>query len=224
MATSVANPASLALFSDCDLIRLTLEGQPDCFATLMERHLGAIRRCIGFMLRGNAAADDLAQEVVLKALQFLSGFRAQSSFRTWLTRVAVNEVRQYQRRELRASRFQEVSNPDLQASRDASPYEHFVRMQGMETVRTVLKSIPDRYREVVILRELGELSILEIAERLRCTIPTVKTRLFRARRMLVAGVHKSHPPASIGMPNKSTPRVRPCDTEPRPQGSVNYMG
>jgi RNA polymerase sigma-70 factor (ECF subfamily) len=190
MMTCTANTGSLALFSDHDLIRLTLEGQTDCFTALMDRHLSAVRRCIGFMLRGNAAAEDLAQEVVLKAWRFLSAFRAESSFRTWLTRVAVNEVRQFQRRELRVSGFQELSNPDSIASREESPYEYFARVQKMEIVRAVLNSLPAMYREVVILREFQELSILEIAERLGCTVPTAKTRLFRGRSMLLAGVKK----------------------------------
>jgi RNA polymerase sigma-70 factor, ECF subfamily len=190
MMTCTADTGSLALASDHDLIRLTLDGRTDCFTALMDRHLSAIRRCIGFLLHGNGAAEDLTQEVILKAWRFLSAFRAESSFRTWLTRVAINEVRQFQRRE-HASRFQELSQPDVLASRDESPYEHFARMQRTETVRAVVRSLPARYREVVILRELEELSMLEIAERLRCTVPTVKSRLFRGRSMLLAGVQKS---------------------------------
>jgi|SRR5580692_6781702 hypothetical protein len=55
------------------------------------------------MLRGNGTAEDLAQEVALKAWRFRSAFRAESNFRAWLTRVAINEVRQFQRRELRVA-------------------------------------------------------------------------------------------------------------------------
>ena len=190
MMTCTSDTGSLALFTDHDLIRLTLEGRTDCFTALMDRHLSAIRRCIGFRLRGHVAAADLTQEVALKAWRFLSAFRGESSFRTWLTRVAINEVRQFQRRELCPSRFQELSNPDALASRDESPYERFARIQRMEAVRAAVESLPAGYREVVMLRELEELSILEIAERLRCTVPTVKTRLFRGRSMLL-GVKKS---------------------------------
>lgn len=190
MLTCTVNTKSLALFSDRDLIRLTLDGQTDCFTALMDRHLTAVKRCIGFMMHGNASADDLTQEVVLKAWRFLSAFRAESSFRTWLTRVAINEVRQFQRRE-RASRFEELSNPDVLASRDESPYEHFARIQRTKAVRAVVNSLPVRYREVVILRELEGLSLREIAERLRSTVPAVKTRLFRGRSMLLAVVQKS---------------------------------
>ena len=188
MMTCTATTGSVALFSDHDLIRLTLDGQTDCFTALMDRHLSAIRRCIGFMLHGSGAVEDLTQEVVLKAWRFLSAFRAESSFRTWITRVAVNEVRQFQRRELRASGFQELSNPDVLPSREASPYEHFARMQRTETVRAVVNSLPDMYREVLVLREIEELSTLEISERLGCTVPAVKSRLFRGRSMLLAGV------------------------------------
>jgi RNA polymerase sigma-70 factor (ECF subfamily) len=207
MMTCTANTGSLALFSDGDLIRLTLDRQPDCFTALMDRHLEAVKRCIGFMLRGNGAAEDLAQEVVLKAWRFLSAFRAESSFRTWLTRVAINEVRQFQRCEIRASRFQELSNPDVLASQDESPYEHFARIQRTEAVRAVVNSLPAMYREVVMLRELEELSILEIAERLRCTVPAVKSRLFRGRSMLLGGVQK----LQAATPKRMTvpPRVRP---------------
>jgi RNA polymerase sigma-70 factor (ECF subfamily) len=186
MMTCTANTGSFALFSDYDLIRLTLEGQSDCFAALMDRHLGAIKRCIGFRLRGNAAAEDLAQEVVLKAWRFLSAFRAESSFRTWLTSVAVNEVRQFQRREIRASCFQELSNPDGLASRDNSPHEHVASIQRVEAVRTLVESLPVRYREVVTLHELEDLSLQETAERLRCSVSAVKSRLFRGRSILLA--------------------------------------
>ena len=57
--TCTANTGSPALFSDNDLIRLTLDGQTDCFTVLMDRHLSAIGRCIRFMLHGNGAAEDL---------------------------------------------------------------------------------------------------------------------------------------------------------------------
>jgi RNA polymerase sigma-70 factor (ECF subfamily) len=205
MMTFTAN-TSLALFSDHDLIRLTLGGQTDCFTTLMDRHVSAIRRCIGIMLHGNGAIDDVTQEVVLKAWRFLSAFRAESSFRTWLTRVAINEVRQFQRREA-SSRSQELLNADALPSRDESPYEHFARTQKTDAVRAVVNSLPAKYREIVMLRELEELSLQEIAERLRCTIPAVKSRLFRGRSMLVARVRElgPRPPKKDNPP----PRVRP---------------
>ena len=143
----------------------------------MHRHLGAIKRRIGFMLQGDGVIEDLTQEVVLKAWRFLSTFRAESSFCTWLIRVAINEVRQYHRRELRAPRFQDLSNSDAVACRCESPYERLARVQGTESMHAFVASLPARYREVVILREVEELSTLEIAARLHCSVPAVKSRL-----------------------------------------------
>jgi RNA polymerase sigma-70 factor (ECF subfamily) len=198
MMPCTADTGPLALFSDHDLIRLTLEGRADCFTALMDRHLSAIRRSIGFMLHGDGASEDLTQEVALKAWRFLSAFRAESSFRTWLTSVAINEVRQFRRRE-HTSHFQELSNLDVWASQDESPYEHFARIQRAEAVRAVVNELPPRYREVVMLRELEGLSLQEIAEHLQCSVPAVKSRLFRGRSMLVAGVRKSR----AGTPTKN---------------------
>jgi DNA-directed RNA polymerase specialized sigma24 family protein len=98
----------------------------------MDRHLNAIRRCIGFMLHGNGATEDLTQEVALKARRYLSAFWEESSFRAWLTRVAINEVRHFQRREFRTPSLREPSSPYVLVSRDESPFEHFARLQKNE--------------------------------------------------------------------------------------------
>lgn len=102
-------------------------------------------------------------------------------------------MRQFQRHGPGASRFQELSDPDSLTSGDESPYDHFARMQRAEAVRALVKALPGRYREVVTLREFEGLSILEIAERLQYTVPTVKPRLFRGRSMLFAEFRNHRP-------------------------------
>jgi RNA polymerase sigma-70 factor, ECF subfamily len=89
----------LATFDDNALISMTLAGQPECFAVLMDRHLFAVKRQVFSMLRNTIDADDLVQEVLLKVWRSLSTFRSEASFRTWMTRVAINEVLQWYRRE-----------------------------------------------------------------------------------------------------------------------------
>ena len=92
---------SLVTYEDCALVELALEGQVECFSVLMDRHLAVVRRRIRSMVRNAADADDLLQEVVLKVWKHLSTFRSESSFRTWMTRVAINEALQNCRRERR---------------------------------------------------------------------------------------------------------------------------
>src|ERR1700722_17106904 len=91
---------TLAAFDDSTLIDLTLAGRAECFAILMDRHLVALKRCIGSMVQ-NADAEDLLQDALLKIWRGLSTFRSESSFRTWMTRVAINEVLQSYRRDCR---------------------------------------------------------------------------------------------------------------------------
>ena len=84
----------LTTLADNTLIKLALAGQTECFAVLIDRHKGAVRRRIASMVQNKADADDLFQEALLKVWHHLPTFRSESSFRTWMTRVAINEVLQ----------------------------------------------------------------------------------------------------------------------------------
>src|ERR1700719_5426597 len=100
----------LARFEDSTLIKLALEGQTECFAVLMDRHLIAVRKRIASMIGNATDAEDLLQEVLLKVWSHLSTFRSESSFRTWMTRVAINEALQSYRRERRSPISQTVGD------------------------------------------------------------------------------------------------------------------
>src|SRR5580704_12039417 len=124
----------LATFDDKTLISMTLAGQPECFTVLMDRHLFVVRRYVVSMLRNAMDADDIIQEVLLKVWRNLSAFRSEASFRTWMTRVAINEVLQLYRRERYHSRCQAADNLDDFASFCETPYQHLARA---ETTRAV---------------------------------------------------------------------------------------
>ena len=102
-----------ASFDDSTLITLALAGQAECFATLMDRHIAFVKRRIYSMVRNAHDADDLLQEVQLKVWRRLSTFRFESSFRTWIIRVAINEVLQLYRREKRRSVCQPLTDLDF---------------------------------------------------------------------------------------------------------------
>lgn len=173
---------------DNALIKKALAGEPECFAVLMDRHMGALKRCIGSMVRDGTDLDDLVQDVLLKVWCRLSTFRSEASFRTWMTRVAINEVLQSYRREQRNPLGQIRGELDGLASTDESPHRCFIRREATAAVRNALARLPERYREVLILRDLEQLTTEEAARSLQETIPTVKTRLFRARLMLSAAL------------------------------------
>jgi RNA polymerase sigma-70 factor (ECF subfamily) len=184
-------PTTLA---DSGLIKLALAGEPECFAALMDRHLAVIKKRIRSMVQNQADSDDLAQEVVLKVWRRLSTFRWESSFRTWMTRVAINEVLQAYRQHQRLPVYEVPGDFAAVPSTADSPHQALVRVEEIQAVRNAVVELPRKYRQVLILHEFEELSLLETAQRLQSTVPAVKTRLFRARRMLLVALKRSNNP------------------------------
>jgi len=181
----------LATFEDSTLIKLTLAGQTECFTVLTNRHLPAVRRRIGSIISNTTDADDLLQEVLMKVWRHLSTFRSESTFRTWITRVATNEVLQSRRREQRRPLCQAISDLNILPSSCESPHQSFARVEVTEALRRAVLGLPSKYRQVLVLRDLQELDERETAQWLKLSIPAVKTRLFRARLMLSAALQPS---------------------------------
>jgi RNA polymerase sigma-70 factor (ECF subfamily) len=181
----------LKTLEDSTLIKLALAGQTECFGFLIDRHKGPIKRRIASMVRNKADADDLLQEALLKAWYHLPTFRSESSFRTWLTRVAINEVLQAHRREKSRPICLAPTDLDALASHDESPYRLAARLELTQAVRRAVERLPAKYSEVLILRDLEQLSVHQTARHLQSNIPTVKSRLFRARQKLLAALQRS---------------------------------
>ena len=175
---------SFSALQDSALIEGTLAGRSECFTVLMNRHMPAVRKRVKSMARNASDEDDLVQETFLNAWRHLSSFRADASFRTWITRVATNEVLQLYRRNRRSAIGPATTSLDGFASRDESPYQALVRMEARQTIHTAVARLPEKYRRVLILRDLDELNTHEAARCLQSGIPLIKSRHFRARRML----------------------------------------
>jgi len=181
----------LTTFADGTLIELALAGQSECFAVLINRHVGAVRRRIVSMVGNPADADDLLQEALLKVWRHLPTFRAESSFRTWMIRVAINEVLQSYRREKCRPLCLPPGNLDALVSHDESPHQSLARVEVARAVRRAVERLPAKYSQILILRDLEQLSQQETARCLQSSIPAVKTRLFRARVKLLASLRRS---------------------------------
>jgi RNA polymerase sigma-70 factor, ECF subfamily len=187
----IAMTPPFARFADSTLIKLALAGQTECFAVLIDRHKGAVRRRIASMVQNEADADDLLQEALLKVWHHLPRFRSESSFRTWMTRIAINEAFQAYRRERCRPIYPAPGDLDTFASHDESPHQSVARVELTHTVRRAVERLPLKYSQVLILRDLEQLSQQETARCLQSNIPTVKSRLFRARQKLLAALQRS---------------------------------
>jgi len=180
--------SSYAALDDGTLIEKTLDGHSECFGVLMNRHLPAVRSRVRSMARNEFDQDDLVQETFMKAWRNLGGFRADASFKTWLLRVATNEVLQNFRREQRKRTGSAEEGLDAFVSSCESPHDAMERAEAHRTIRRAAADLPPIYRQVLILRELDELTTQETARWLRSGIPLVKSRLLRARKMLATAV------------------------------------
>jgi RNA polymerase sigma-70 factor (ECF subfamily) len=171
--------------SDEVLITLFQQGERGAFRFLVERYQARIKNLIYSIFHEPDIIDDLAQEVFIRAYEALPNFRFQSSFYTWLYRIAVNKSRD----ELRRRKIRRFFS--LQSLLDSTDHELASKLaveprdnEVQELIASALKSIPERFRTVIILKDIEGLSYEEIAEVLQCELGTVKSRLFRARATL----------------------------------------
>ncbi|MBZ0269043.1 sigma-70 family RNA polymerase sigma factor [bacterium] len=139
-----------------------------------------------YLTRSPDDAEDLAQEVFVKAFFALGRFEGRSLFRTWIQRIKANHCLNHLRSKKNRT-FVDVDDPALEGEADLAVEPRADRVleggDAREMVRVVLESIPDTLRVPVILRDLDEMSYQEIAETLDVGLSAVKMRIKRGREM-----------------------------------------
>jgi len=192
-ARSAAEPSD-GLHSDRAIVESVLAGDREAFRILVERESAPVVRACHRILGDLHEAEDAAQEAFVTAYRSLAGWRADGPFGAWLTRIAVRiAIRQAGRRksvtwldvgdDAAAGHDEGVSASLAAASMAASgrtdPYALTVRAERASAVRAAVAGLPEPYREVVMLRFFGELSLDEIAHEVDRPLGTVKTHLHR---------------------------------------------
>jgi RNA polymerase sigma-70 factor (ECF subfamily) len=176
------------------LIRKIVGGQRNLFGDLIAPHLSPLSCIVRATIGGHSEVEDIVQQTALKALIHLAQFRFEAGFSTWLIQIAINEARQW-RRKPDSSRLLEFAAPTLSelpiADQRHSPLIEYQRSETGVQVRAALANLSEKYRTVIFLRELEELSISEVATRLGLTIPAVKTRYRRARQKIAGFLERS---------------------------------
>ena len=173
------------------LVQRVLAGERSAFEALMRRNNRRLYRIARSLLRDAAEAEDALQEAYLAALKSLDRFRGDSSLATWLSRVVVNEclgrLRRTARRQQVIPIARAVSSEEVDAARgeDAErPDRLLARAQLRALLERKLDALPEAFRVVFVLRSVEDLSVAETAECLELPEATVRTRFFRARRLL----------------------------------------
>ncbi len=179
---------------DLRWVTLAQKGDMNAYNQLVIRHQGKIYAMIRNMVRNDADAWDLSQDVFIKAWRALPNFEARSRFSTWLFRISHNVVYDWVRKrkiESSGELNDEIFNRDRidLSARTApalieSPDEALSNSELRIKISAALEKISPEHREVVILKDVQGLSYKEIADVMECTLGTVMSRLFYARQKL----------------------------------------
>jgi RNA polymerase sigma-70 factor (ECF subfamily) len=178
---------------EAQLIKRVCGGEPQAFEELVRPYERLVYATAISILKNPQDAEEVAQEAVLKAFVHLSSFRSESKFSTWLVQIAFNEARMKLRKD-RPHLYESIDTQQQDAEGDywprdfadwrPIPSELLETDQAREGLENAINSLSPRYREVVVLRDVENLSIKDTAVILGISEGSVKTRLHRGRLIL----------------------------------------
>lgn len=184
---------------EADLVRRCAAGDDVACAELVSAHERMVYQLAYHLLGTRDEALDLSQEVFLRVFRTLATFRGQSSLRTWIYRIVINQARNRQRWFRRRRQSDQVSLDDHQQVHgelperpdQVAPDRLFLRKEAAARLWNAMERLPFDQRTAIVLREFDGLSYEEIAFSLDIAVGTVKSRLTRARQALRADLVES---------------------------------
>jgi RNA polymerase sigma-70 factor (ECF subfamily) len=180
-----------------DLVRLAQAEDKEAFEELVRRHQHRVFAVASGILRRREDAEDIAQQVFVKAYFSLKRFDQRAAFSTWLYKITVNECWDLLRkRKVRPLVYESDLSEEqarqfgAQQEREATGADVRTRLEARQRVERLLEGLETRDRTMLILKEVEGFSVEEIAEIMNLNANTVKVRLFRARRRIVSYANK----------------------------------
>lgn len=182
--------------ADAELVARAGQGDGTAFETIMRRHNQRMFRTARSILKNDSDAEDAVQEAYLAAWRALGNFRAEARLSTWLVRIVVNEaLGRLRRKNVTAIPLDDVTNAidtdnhePLTETPGHSP-EHFImNTQTRKLLEAQIDQLPEAFRTVFVLRAVEEMSVEEVAQVLDIPDATVRSRYFRARGLMRAGL------------------------------------
>jgi RNA polymerase sigma-70 factor (ECF subfamily) len=166
------------------------EGDAEALREVVDAFSARIAGAVGGMLKDRDAVDDVVQETFVKAFYRIRSFQGESGLYTWLYRIALNASKDFAKRRRRrpAVALDEADPSGATPSRAEPAVESLERREARLRVRAAIRTLPAKFRSVLVLREIEGLRYEEIAEVLCLSLGTVESRLFRARRRLRAAL------------------------------------
>ena len=175
--------------ADGDLAALALGGREDAYRHLLERYREPVFRLVRSLIGESDAARDVTQEAFIAGFAALRRYDPERPFKSWIARIAVNKARDWaRRRKVRAFFSRAVGLDEALGVADDAALPDVVAEDNAELARVLaaMDRLPQNLREVLVLRTIEEMSEAEAAQALGIGGKAVETRLYRARKQLVA--------------------------------------
>lgn len=174
---------------DPELVSLCAEHNEEAYSEIVMRYEKFVYSAVYSELRHEEDAFDVSQEVFIRLWNAAGGFRCESTLKTWLYRMCKNCAYDYMRKHykhktvsLTYEEDEETAVADVEV--EESPEDVLVRKEKIEAVRQAISALPEEQRDVIVLREIQEMSYTEIASTLGISEGTVKSRISRGREAL----------------------------------------
>ena len=189
----MTNESQYTSTEDKDLVRQAQKGDMLAFEELVARHRDKIYARAYSMMRNEEEAVDLSQEAWVKAWQRLAQFQGDSSFATWLTRIVINlcldQIRRQKRHRAESIEAMDDESGGVERQMEpiiTNPTERLERGELRKRIDEAMSKLSNEHRTVLVLHEFEEMEYKEIAKVMGCSIGTIMSRLFYARRRLAS--------------------------------------
>jgi RNA polymerase sigma-70 factor, ECF subfamily len=196
-AAAGGRPGKRGGTEDRELVRRAQSDDKEAFEELVRRHQNRVFAVAGGILRRREDAEDIAQQVFVKAYFSLKRFDQRAAFSTWLYKITVNECWDLLRKKKVRPLLYESDLSEEQArqfgatdERQAEEPDISEKLEARQQVQILMSGLDERDRTMLILKEVEGFAVEEIAEILGLNANTVKVRLFRARRRIVSQAKK----------------------------------
>jgi RNA polymerase sigma-70 factor (ECF subfamily) len=189
--TAILKQAAAESWTDEEVVNRVRAGETALYEIVMRRYNQRLYRVIRSILRNDSETEDVIQDAYVRAYRHLSQFEGRARFSTWLTRIAVHEALARVRRGRAIDQLEPHTEGEAaMLLRDPSlnPEQETARLEMNRILERAILGLPEKYRTVVVMRDVEEMSTAETAESLSITEENVKTRLHRGHALIRRGL------------------------------------
>ena len=186
----IRQDASESSLEDDRFVANAIKGDQEAYKRLMDKYQKPLYYHVLKMVKNHEQVEDIVQESFMKAFSNLSSYNTNYAFSTWMYRITTNHTIDF----LRKKKLQTTSINEPVRAKDgemqmqivggAETDRKIIRKERKKIVTDAIQNLPEKYREVIVMRHLEEMSYQEISEELDIPLGTVKAHIFRAREML----------------------------------------